>query len=89
MKKKYDAVATIGKYKANDGTEKKRYLTIGAVFENDNGKLTLKLDGMPVSPEWNGWVSFYEPKTYDVTPSSHNKSKANGYAPEQDDEIPF
>ena len=64
MKKKYDAVATVGKYTAKDGTEKKRYLTIGAVFEGEGGKLSLKLDGVPVSPDWSGWISFYEPKPY-------------------------
>ena len=62
MKKKYDAVATVGKYTAKDGTEKKRYLTVGAIFESEDGRLSLKLDGMPVSPEWSGWISFYEPK---------------------------
>jgi hypothetical protein len=88
MKKKYDAVATVGKYTAKDGTEKKRYLTVGAVFENDNGNLSLKLDGMPVSPEWSGWISFYEPKPYGN--DAHNQSKANGYAPQDDnDPIPF
>jgi len=89
MNKKYDAVATVGKYTAKDGTEKKRYLTVGAVFENDKGALSLKLDGMPVSPEWSGWISFYDPKPYNAAPNSHNQSKSNGYAPQQDDDIPF
>jgi hypothetical protein len=61
MKKKYDAVATVGKY-TKEGIEKKRYLTVGAVFESDDGKLTLKLEGVPVSPDWSGWIAFYEPK---------------------------
>lgn len=86
MKKKYDAVATVGKYTGKDGTEKKRYLTVGTVFEGDGGKLSLKLDGMPVSPDWTGWISFYEPKPYGA--DSHGQAKANGYAPETDD-IPF
>jgi hypothetical protein len=67
MRKKYDAVATVGKYTAKDGVEKKRYLTVGAVFESDEGKLTLKLEGVPVSPDWSGWISFYEPKVYTGT----------------------
>jgi len=78
MKKKYDAVATVGKYTAKDGSEKKRYLTVGAVFEGEGGKLSLKLDGMPVSPDWSGWISFYEPKPY-----------GGGNATQDDSEIPF
>lgn len=78
MKKKYDAVATVGKYTAKDGTEKKRYLTVGTVFEGD-GKLSLKLDGVPVSPDWSGWISFYEPKPRDGGGSQNSEP----------DDIPF
>jgi len=80
MKKKYDAVATVGKYTAKDGTEKKRYLTVGAVFEGEGGKLSLKLDGMPVSPDWSGWISFYEPKPHNGGGSAQNN---------EPDDIPF
>lgn len=80
MKKKYDAVATVGKYTAKDGTEKKRYLTVGTVFEGEGGKLSLKLDGMPVSPDWSGWISFYEPKPYNGGGGTQNND---------DSDIPF
>jgi len=78
MKKKYDAVATVGKYPAKDGTEKKRYITVGAVFESENGKLSMKLESVPTSPEWSGWISFYEPKPY-----------GGGANQEESDSIPF
>jgi hypothetical protein len=53
------AVATIGKY-TKDGVEKKRYLQIGTLFQQDDGGFSLKLDAVPVGPEWSGWVSFYD-----------------------------
>jgi hypothetical protein len=62
MKKIYDAVATVGKYTDQQGNEKKRYVTIGAVFEGDDGRLSMKLESIPVGPSWSGWVSFYEPR---------------------------
>jgi len=62
MKKKYDAVATIGEYTNQAGEKKKRTLNIGAVMESDDGRLALKLESIPCAPEWNGWVNFYEPK---------------------------
>jgi hypothetical protein len=97
MRKLFDAVATIGKYKDREGNEKKRYVTVGSVFEDANGRQALKLDALPTSPEWTGWIAFYEPKQGDQRPprqDAHNQAKANGYAPEakQDDdsdEIPF
>ena len=83
MKKKYDAVATVGKYKNNQGEEKKRYLNVGTVFESDDGRLSMKMEALPVGTEWSGWLSFYEPKN-DQQPrqDSHNEAKSNGYAPE-------
>lgn len=65
-RKKYDAVATIGEYTDKQtGEKKKRYATVGTVFENDEGKLSLKLDTIPVCPGWSGFIQFYEPKAYD------------------------
>lgn len=61
MRKKYDAVATIGEYTTKAGEKKKRYTTVGSVFEDETGRLSLKLDSVPVGQGWSGWVSFYEP----------------------------
>lgn len=53
-------VATIGTYKDRQtGEEKKRYLTVGTAFTDDQGRISLKIDAMPVSPEWSGWLSLY------------------------------
>jgi hypothetical protein len=93
-RKKYDAVATIGEYTTKTGEKKKRYTTIGSVFEDNAGRLSLKLDCVPVGPEWSGWVSFYEPtsaqnKTNE--PEHRKRSQAPVSAPlrEDDEEIPF
>ena len=55
----HDIVATLGEYKAADGTKKKRYHTCGKAFTNDQGQISLKIDAMPCSPEWSGWLSLY------------------------------
>lgn len=103
MRKKYDAVATIGSYRNKAGEEKKRYITCGSVFEGDDGRLSLKLDAVPTSPEWTGWVAFYEPRDANGTgghggnsnvpqaaQSAHNAAKANAYRAEDvGDDIPF
>ena len=56
----FDAVATIGTY-IKDGQEKKQYLKVGKVFENDKGQMSMKLDALPVGKDWSGWISLYEP----------------------------
>lgn len=82
MGKKFDVVAVVGKYKDRDGNDKSRYQNIGAVFENDKGQLSLKLECIPVGPEWIGWANLFEPKSAEQ--STHGKA-----APSVDDEIPF
>ena len=65
-RKKYDAVATIGEYTDKQtGEKKKRYATVGSVFENDEGRLSLKLDTIPIGPGWSGFIQFYDPKPYE------------------------
>ncbi len=90
----HDIVASIGEYKTASGETKKRYVNCGKAFTSDKG-ISLKIDSMPVSPEWSGWLSLYPVKEQDSTPqiraqSSHNTAKANAYQPEPEDEqIPF
>lgn len=93
----YDAVATIGKYTDKQGNEKKRYLTVGKVFESEGGGLSLKLESVPVTPEWSGWISFFVPKDMERSPAQeqHSAAKANGFQPQaknifdDDQDIPF
>jgi len=89
----FDAVATVGEYTDKQGNKKKRYMTVGKVFESEGGGLSLKLDALPVVPEWSGWLSFYVPKDKEQFPAQeqHSTAKANGYqAPiGGDDDIPF
>ena len=80
MKKKYDAVATVGKYKNNQGEEKKRYLNVGTVFEGDDGRLSMKMEALPVGTEWSGWISFYEPKDNGQSRQSNGGQNLNQYA---------
>lgn len=79
-KKVFDAVATVGKYTDKQGNEKKRYTNVGAAFEDDQGRLSIKLETIPVGPEWSGWISLYPPKERDAAPvTEHSAAKANAY----------
>ena len=60
MKKLYDAVVTTGEYEDRSGNKKKRYLTVGAVFEGEKG-LSLKLEALP-TVGFSGWINFYAPR---------------------------
>ena len=58
MRKIGDVVATVGTYTKN-GQEKKRYAKCGVMFEDDQGRLSMKVDTMPVTPDWSGWLSVF------------------------------
>lgn len=86
MKKIYDAVVVTGKYTDGSGKEKNRYLTVGAVLENEHGHLSLKLEAIPVVG-FNGWVNFYRPK--EKTEGAPGKPDAQQGKDEFNDDIPF
>ena len=55
----HDIVATIGEYTDRQtGQKKKRYLTVGKCFTDDQGRQSLKIDAIP-GPGWSGWLSLY------------------------------
>ena len=99
MRKKFDIVATVGKYTdRQSGEEKKRYQNVGAVFEDDNGRLSIKLDTVPITPEWSGWLACYEPdrerggsRGQSAAPAPQRESRGADPAPDEEDpdDIPF
>jgi len=87
---KYEAVATIGKYKDRvTGEEKKQFAKVGTVFESEDGRLSLKLDTIPVGPGWSGFISFYPPKPRDerAMPEGRRQSAGMPAAAAASDEI--
>lgn len=77
MPVKYEAVASIGTYTAKDGTEKRKWLKVGAVFDTKNG-LRLKLDALPVN--FDGWLMLADPR---------DERKAPVKTDEFGDSVPF
>lgn len=83
MKKVYDAVVTVGEYEDRQtGKTKKQYRTVGAVLQNDDGRLSLKLELIP-AVNFNGWINFYEPREREQKPQQTGND--DGFR----DEIPF
>lgn len=57
MKKKFEAHATVSEWTDEAGKKCKRTVQVGTVFESSQGRLVLKLEALPVSRDWSGWVS--------------------------------
>jgi hypothetical protein len=84
-KKIYDLVATVGEYtNKTTGEKKKRTINVGSVFQKDDSYMFIKLESIPVGPEWSGWLSCYEPKGAGDSPRGQSRAQ-------QDDnsDIPF
>ena len=63
----HEVLATVGEYTDGQGEKKKRYLKVGAAFTDDQGRISIKLEAVPVTPEWSGWLSLYPPKDKEQT----------------------
>ena len=86
-KKAFDVVATTGTYQSG-GQEKKRYTTCGAAFTDDQGRISIKLETVPVGPGWSGWLSLY-PVKEDGRRAQPAARNAETYKDGDGSEIPF
>jgi len=82
----HDVMATVGTYKNKDGEEKKQYIKCGAAFTHEGGNISIKLDAVPVTPDWSGWLSLFEKRDYEPQGERHasgNRAQSNPtYAPD-------
>jgi len=93
MAKTKEIRAVVGKYEQN-GQEKNRYATVGAVFEGEKG-MVAKLDLIPTNPDWDGTLFFNEPyeqqkKQFDEGMEQAKRTLENSSGmKEVSDDIPF
>ncbi len=72
VQKVMNIVATTGTYQ-KDGQEKKKYLTVGALFIYDDGGMSIKLEAIPTN--FDGSLSVYERESQ--TPQQNNQGGGN------------
>ena len=85
MAKIKDVVARGGEYQDRQGNTKVRWINVGSMFKNNEGKVSIKIDAMPVG-EWDGWLNLFDPKPRNQTAEKPSKPpQDDGF----DDEIPF
>ena len=83
MKRIKEITVITGTYKDKNGQEKKRYQTIGNLFE-DGEYLKIKIDVIPlVKGGWEGWAN-----CYDIDEEKAPKALKSGFEDMRDD-IPF
>lgn len=89
----HEVVATVGEYAASNGEKKKRYINIGSAFTDDQGRISIKLDAIPVSRDWSNWLSLYPVKEREEQrtqrPARQQPPARQNAQSEPDDDIPF
>ena len=90
MKKTHDLVATVGKYQNKQGEQKKRFMNCGSIFTDSDGRISIKIDGVPVGPEFTGWLSPYPVKEGDrgAGRGTERDSQQSRHTGHQDDPSP-
>lgn len=58
MKRRYELHTTVAEWTDASGKKCSRTANIGTVFESAKGRLSMKLELIPVFPGWSGFVSF-------------------------------
>lgn len=100
----HKVLATTGTYKdRNTGEGKKRYTQVGVLFTGDDGRMSIKMECIPVGQEWSGWLSIYPmeerqgqaPRQQQRRPATQQepaRQEGEGYNAADamaDDDIPF
>ncbi len=89
----HDAVATVGEYTNNAGEKKKRFVNVGKVFTDDQGRVSIKMETIPVGPAWSGWLSLYPRKDENQHQQRQGGQRTAAPAPvpavEDEDHVPF
>jgi hypothetical protein len=70
-----------------EGVEKTRWLTVGGLIKDDH-KLKIKLDAMPISAEWDGWIQAFEVEDKPQANSDGYPSKPSHQANQNKPPIP-
>ena len=82
----HDVVATVGKY-TKDGEEKKKYANVGKAFTDEQGRISIKMETVPIGPDWSGWLSLYPAKDRDERPQAPARNHQSDAG--DSDDIPF
>ena len=90
MKKTLDLTA----YFPAKGSNKAYYRKVGNLFIGDDGRISAKLDSVPVGMGWEGWLNAFEKRdeaprssSSAITPPALTAAVAQAEWP--DDDIPF
>ena len=93
---KYDLVVSIGEYEDRSGNTKKKWLTIGKMFEGDRGPFLvlephINIGALPRGPKGSVVVNCYEPKEQggSVQKPTNGKKAGSGAGFGFDEDIPF
>jgi hypothetical protein len=74
-KRTHDVVATVGEYTDREtGQKKKRFVNVGAAFTDPDGRVSIKLETVPVGPDWSGWLSLYPVKEREPAREHHRST---------------
>ena len=80
-------------YKKGEYEGRAIWLRCGVLIEKDNGKMSVKLDTVPVSGQWDGWLVVSERRDRDGSPSGGGDRSRDalreGAPPEGYDDLPF
>lgn len=62
MKTQYDIKFAARKYKNASGEEKTFWSTHGTLWVDEDGNISMKLDSIPQSTNWDGWMRAFKQK---------------------------
>jgi hypothetical protein len=84
--RKYDIKYAFRKYESQ-GEQKTFWSTHGTLWVDDNGKMKIKIDSIPVVETYDGWYQVFEQQTPE---QRQRRTQTKTYPlPNDDEDVPF
>ena len=80
-------IAKKGTYTDHNGNEKNSYMQCGVLIQNNDGDLSVKLEGLPTS--FDGWLSMWDMEPRGGNNQSNRQPNSQPDNQSIDEKIPF
>lgn len=86
MKKQFDIKFAAREYQTSDGNRKTYWSQHGSMWIDDNGSITIKIDSIPVSEKWQGFLKAFPHRPRE---QQSQKTSYDGLPRDDFDDMPF
>lgn len=81
--------ATTREWTDGEGRKHKHRIEVGAIFTSNKGRMVVKIDAIPITKEFSGWLAAEPSTPYGMPPAASSPELGSAKEQDTDSDIPF